>query len=125
LVEIDAKKLEKILGVPVVPMIAVQGKGIEKLVETCIKVYRGEIKPNPIDIKYGKEVEERIGKLIKILPEDLPYPKRWTAIKLLEGDPEVKKLIKERAIIDVVKGCQRSLRIFMERAYLLLFLRKR
>ena len=107
--EIDAKKLEKILGVPVVPMIAVQGKGIEKLVETCIKVYNGEIRLNPINIKYGKEVEERINKLVSILPEGLPYPKRWMAIKLLEGDPEVRRIIKDRAIIDAVSRLSKEL----------------
>jgi ferrous iron transport protein B len=35
---IDYKKLEKILGVPVIPTIAIQGKGIHNLVHEAIKI---------------------------------------------------------------------------------------
>ena len=35
---IDTKKLEKALGVPVVPTVAVTGEGLQKLIKKAIKV---------------------------------------------------------------------------------------
>ena len=94
-IEIDTKKLEKILGIPVIPVKAIYGKGITETLEAGIKLIKERIFPKPL--KYGREIEKKIEKLIEELEEvDFPYPKRWLAIKLLEKDEEVKKLIKEK-----------------------------
>ena len=91
---INIKKLQRILGVPVVPMIATQGKGIHDLVHEAINLAKKKYKKRKIE--YGKEVEKEIKKLTKSLKKnELDYPKRFLAIKLLEGDEEIKKLIKK------------------------------
>jgi ferrous iron transport protein B len=100
---IDSKKLEDILNIPVIPTVAIEGKGIEKLIEKCIEIYEGKIDYKPINIRYGKEVEDRIEELIKIVKETYSYPKRWFVIKLLEGDEEIKKLIKDENILKIIK----------------------
>jgi len=91
---IDIKKLQKFLGVPIVPVIATQGEGIHELVHEAITlVEKGYKKPK---IEYGKEVEKEVQKLTKSLNKiELGYPKRFLAIKLIEGDKEIRKLIKE------------------------------
>lgn len=90
-IRIDHDKLQKLVGIPVVPTVAIKGTGIYRLLETSIEVIeKGGAKPP--QIKYGKEIEDRIEKLVRVI-EDLGYryPARWTAVKLLEGDEEVKK----------------------------------
>jgi len=101
---IDIKKLQKFLKVPIVPVIATQGKGLHELVhETVNLVKKGYKKPK---IEYGKEVEEEVWKLTKTLNKvKLDYPKRFLAIKLLEGDEEINKLVKkvDPKILEIVE----------------------
>lgn len=100
---IDSKKLEDILNIPVVPTVAIEGKGIEKLIEKCIEIFKGKVDYKPINIRYGKEVEERIEELIKIVKETYSYPKKWFVIKLLEGDEKIIKLVKDENILKIAK----------------------
>jgi ferrous iron transport protein B len=91
---LDAKKLGEILGVPVVTTVAIKGKGIKELTEKIIEISDSKKLPNKI--RYGQEVEERIEKLITALGSvDIGYPPRWTAIKLLENDPEITRLVEK------------------------------
>jgi len=93
-IKIDCERLEEILGVPVVPVAAIYGKGLTKVLDRGIEIAgkRAETK-----LTYGKEVEEKIRKLAKFLKDvDIPYPERWLAIKLLEKDKGVGKLISEK-----------------------------
>ncbi len=93
-IEIDFKKLEEILGVPTVPASAIYGKGLTKILDRGIGIIK---KRAGAKLAYGKEVERRIDKLSRAIKDiDLPYPKRWVAIKLLEKDEEVEKLIKDK-----------------------------
>jgi len=103
---INIKKLQKILGVPILPVIATQGKGIHGLVHKALDLADKGQKIKKID--YGKEVEREIKKLTKSLKKiELNYPKKFLAIKLLEGDEEIKKLIKK---LDpkIIKMAERS-----------------
>ncbi len=89
-IEVDWKALSRLLGVEVVPTIAITGYGINELVRAIIDTYkRKEVKPYVVN--YGDLIEAWIGKLVKELGrcEGLKYPRRWVAIKLLEGDEHV------------------------------------
>jgi ferrous iron transport protein B len=93
---IDYEKAEKALGVPVLPTVAVSGKGIYKMLETAIEVIEKKRKIEPLKPRYGKEIEERIEDLIILLSKiQLRYPSRWVAIKLLDEDKEVEKEVLE------------------------------
>ncbi len=97
-IKIDISALERELGVPVIPTIAITGYGIDKLLSTVIDIIEGRIKLNPLKVRYGKEVEEKIQILAKAISDKLPeickkYPARWIAVKILERDEEVIKLI--------------------------------
>jgi len=96
-IQIDHKKLERILGIPVVPTVAIKGIGVYALLERAVEVVeKGGVKP--VRIKYGKEVEEQIQKLTQFIEKvGFKYPARWTAIKLLERDEEIQKQIGEVA----------------------------
>jgi ferrous iron transport protein B len=93
-IQIDIKKLEQILGIPVMPTVAVKGVGIAKLLEKAIETVEKEpVKKQP-QVIYGGEVEEKIGKLTeKIGNIRFVYPARYAAVKLLERDEEIEREI--------------------------------
>ncbi len=92
-IQVDIKKLEQLLGVPVMPTVAVKGIGIAKLLEKAIETIEKKQAKRP-QVTYGEEVEEKIGKLIeKMQNVHLVYPSRYVAIKLLEGDEEIEREI--------------------------------
>jgi ferrous iron transport protein B len=91
-ISIDHQKLQEILGVTVVPTVAIKGKGISELTQQIIEYSKHLRKPPKIN--YGREVEERIEKLQPLLDKiQTNYPSRWLAIKLLEKDEAITKLI--------------------------------
>jgi len=103
-ITIDIPRLSALLGVPVVPTVAIQGKGIASLSDAILEAVRA--RPRPHIIPYGKEVEDRIRKIAAMLPEQTgDYPPRWTAIKLLEGEKDTVWEIKKQWP-DVVAAAQ-------------------
>ncbi len=89
-IKVDIKKLEHLLGIPVMPTVAVKGVGIVKLLEKAIETAeKGPVKKQS-QVMYGEEVEEKIGKLVeKMKSIQFVYPLRYAAIKLLEGDEDI------------------------------------
>ena len=96
-IEIDTEKLEQLLGVPVVQTVATKGRGVSQLLEMAIKVTeKGQTTRR--EVKYGEEVEERIAKITETLQNvQFIYPRRYVAIKLLEGDEEITREIAKLA----------------------------
>ncbi len=86
--KIDIDKLSETLGVPVIPMVANRGIGIDKLLSAVIAVARGEEKTKAVKADYGKEIEGYISELQRMTKIE-EYPSRWIAIKLLENDSNV------------------------------------
>lgn len=94
-IEIDNKKLEKILGIGAVSVEAIYGRGINKCLDEGIRSVKK--KSSREFLKYGKETEERIRCLVDLLKNiEISYPERWIAIKLLEKDRQVEKIIEEK-----------------------------
>ncbi|MFQ6074087.1 MAG: ferrous iron transport protein B [Candidatus Bathyarchaeia archaeon] len=91
-IKIDERKLSDLLGVPVVPTVGIKGIGVDRLVEQAIEISKGKLKVKPREIRYGKEIEERVKHLENLLSKvEMPYSARFVALKLLEGDEEIKK----------------------------------
>ena len=81
---------------PVVPAVAIRGEGIYELTKTAVNVARDCLNHKAHHLRYGDEIEQRISKLEQTIQDanlNLKYPSRWIAIKLLENDPEIKKLV--------------------------------
>lgn len=89
---LDHETLGGMLGVPMVPVVARSGRGIETLLDTVIAVYENEDdRVRHIHINQGSVVEsglQAINGLLKRNREELPkqFPPRYFAMKLLEGD---------------------------------------
>jgi len=95
-IAIDHKKLQELLGVPVIPTVAISGVGIYDLLEKSVEIIEGREKIKPVKAKYGKEIEERIEKIAGMVEKpQFKYPARWVAVKLLEEDEQVRKETRE------------------------------
>ncbi len=96
---IDVECLSHLLGTPVVPMVANRDKGTNELLEEIIKVIENKVQVKELVINYGREAEEEITKLEKLISQNgelcRKYSPRWLAVKLLEGDEEIIKKFKE------------------------------
>ena len=131
-IKIDLKKLEDLLGVPVVGTIAREKQTLENLKNTIYKVCEGEIKPHTKTVIYEQEIEENLEKIVEKLDTDLlvnEYSEkrnivteigveknkiskklcRWIAIKLIDGEEKILKSIQENLEIDLEEqGIQQS-----------------
>lgn len=97
---LEYEQLGKMLGVPVVPTKASTGWGIDRLLDTVIEVY--ELRSpdtRHIHIKMRPEVEEGVRMLIDSFKQDHSlspkFSPRYLAIKMLEKDPEVERMLKD------------------------------
>ncbi len=96
-VQIEPEVLQAAMGVPVVPMVATRGEGVRDLLETVDRLARGEIpytpKPPQIRADHRQVLEEIEALITGYVPP--PYPCGWVALKLLEGDREVTRMMQE------------------------------
>lgn len=88
-IKIDIGKLSKILGVPVMPTIAVKGNGVKELFSIAYKM--GEKKKIGKTINFSKDVEDVITQLSKQIKkkygdQEFNVPERFLALKYLEND---------------------------------------
>ncbi|MFC1901672.1 FeoB small GTPase domain-containing protein [Chloroflexota bacterium] len=95
---IDVAELSRLLGTPVVPMVAARNQGTRELLRTVLDTAEGSKEAGGIHLHYGHDVEEEIGKLEKLIsgsPLAEGYPPRWLAVKLLEDDEEIISKIRQ------------------------------
>lgn len=96
--KIDVEVLKTELGVPVVPTVAKKGKGRDELKSALerIAMDRRGGSHNWV-LPYGPELESVLEQLTtQIAPCDDPtktLPARWIAVKLMENDSEVRRLV--------------------------------
>lgn len=96
-IKLDLKKLELLLGCPVVPLVSIQNKGIEDLKRTIAKSEVKGVPYQPHLATFPTEVEAAIQTLTEQLalhyPHYTPAMQRALATKLLEQDLFARKVI--------------------------------
>jgi len=94
--EVDVETLEAMLGVPVVPMVAKSRQGVQRLLETVETVVDGGARPPAAGPELSPAMELLVARLDAIIPTslDIPYPRRWALVKLLEGDRSIRRSLK-------------------------------
>ena len=92
-IEINTEKLAALLGVPVVPIIARSGKGIDELFDVVLKTAEQEKPTQPVLLRYGSDLDQTIRKMLPLIQENKLltelYPARWVALKFLEDDEQI------------------------------------
>lgn len=96
--KIDYTHLGNMIGVPIVPTVSRSGKGVNKLFDTIIDVYEGRNESvRHVHVNLGNVIEGGITPLKNLLKQDptctREFSPRYLAIKTLEGDSEVKKIL--------------------------------
>lgn len=97
--ELDHDTLGTLLGTPIVPVAAKQGRGLDELLATIIEVYEGRSpKVRHIHINHGASIEQGIDALKEVMCDDydlLPkqFSRRYVILKFLEGDPDMAKML--------------------------------
>lgn len=111
-VTINIEDLTRILGVPVVATSMKQGRGKKELFDAIADTGRKKSFHARFKVDYGP-MEAFINSICEMIRQDTgdleAYPVRWLAIKLMEGDEEIWKLIREKGtrgtkILDRVAG---------------------
>lgn len=97
--EINYEHLGAMMGIPMIPTVAKNSQGLDKLLDTIIELFEGNNKTiRHIHINYGNIIEEQIAPLSAEIhkAEDLPqqFSVRYWALKLLEGDKEASEELK-------------------------------
>jgi len=96
-IAIDAAKLERELGVPVVPGSAREGSGIDALLAAAHAVAVGARRTTPLRTKrHAPEVERAISALVPDIEgtyPDVPNA-RWVALRLLNADDAVQEAVR-------------------------------
>ena len=97
-IDVDPSRLSGELQVPVIPTIGNRGKGKRELREAIWAACASkENHHSRFRVDYGETLESVIAPLEAKLLQQAHlagrYPVRWLAVKLLEDDPEVRKLV--------------------------------
>jgi ferrous iron transport protein B len=94
-VRIEPEVLAAALGVPVVPMVATKNVGVRELVEAVDGVSRGEIPVAPKTPQIRADHQEVLAQIEGVIADCVPdpYPHDWVALKLLEGDEEITRMM--------------------------------
>jgi len=85
-IHIEGEKLQNILKIPVLPVIATKGQGVRNVFATAFQIAREH--KNAERQQYSQELEEQISRIAGLVESvDLPIGSQALALKLLEGDP--------------------------------------
>lgn len=140
-IHINLKKLEELLGVPVVGTTARDKRTLENLKNTIYKVCKKEIIPNPKKIKYSSQIEENIDileqELINTYEENeqgnyrgIPLAVeenkiseklyRWISIKIIDGEEKILETIQQKFNINFeaenIKECTTHIKNNLEKS---------
>ena len=95
---IDHQRLSAMLGVPAVPMVARSNRGIKELLGKVVEVAQEGQEWRPAVISYGMDIDQSLDEIEAIIRTsrvfDRKYPARWRALKCLEGDSQIRELLK-------------------------------
>ena len=140
-IHINLKKLEELLGVPVVGTTARDKRTLENLKNTIYKVCKKEIIPNPKKIKYSSQIEENIDILeqelintyeeneqenyrgIQLALEENKISEklyRWISIKIIDGEEKILETIQQKFNINLeaenIKECTTHIKNNLEKS---------
>jgi ferrous iron transport protein B len=91
-IKIDAAELSSRLGVPIIPIIARSGKGVDQLLDTVLAT-AAQSRPQPVFLRYGTDIDETLNDILPLIRQctelTAVYPERWLGVKLLESDEQI------------------------------------
>jgi len=107
--KLNYQLLGTLFGVPMIPTVFTNGRGVEQLLDTVIKVYEEasnqalnknvKLLTRHVHLSHGQQLEDCIDSVKKEIQKNqgirVKYSTRYLAIKLLERDSETEKVVQE------------------------------
>ena len=100
--EIDVEKLSSFLGIPVLPIVARSGQGLDELMAAVKDMEEGRLSPpDPAKVKisYGEDIDQTLLTMTSLIRDQAllkgKYPSRWIAVKIVEHDEVLIKEVNE------------------------------
>jgi ferrous iron transport protein B len=91
-ISIDAPGLSRLLGAPVLPIVARSGRGVPELLDAVIAISQEKDHP-PTLLRYGSDIDQALRDVVPLIEESSllaeSYPPRWTALKIFENDEQI------------------------------------
>ena len=98
-ITINTKKLSELLGVPVIPIIARSGQGVDKLFDSVLAVSREKEHATTL-LRYGSDIDQALSEIVPLIEHHnlltSTYPARWTGLKILENDEQILEKILQK-----------------------------
>jgi ferrous iron transport protein B len=113
-VQINTGKLSQLLGVPVVTTVARRGEGKEDLLATVGQTLDSPIAPQKLNISYGDDIDGALKEMEQEITNSNfmteIHEARWTALKYLENDEQIKSLGRQQdeALSEKLEGVVRK-----------------
>jgi ferrous iron transport protein B len=93
-VHINTEKLSQLFGVPVVTTVARRGEGKEELLAAVAETLDSQIATQELNISYGQDIDDALYEMEREISDKnfltKTFKARWTALKYLENDQEIK-----------------------------------
>ncbi len=120
--KLDHKALGKLLGMPIIPTTASQGKGIADVLQSIIDVFEDRKNlTKHIHINYGNDIEDAIAPVKKLIEQNADiiniYPARYLAITALEENQPTKDVIEQLHNGEQILSLSKHLHENLERDY--------
>ncbi len=93
---IDAKAMEEMLGIKIVPTVAKKKSGLNDLLKAVAEVGESPLEHQPRHLHYSEDIVSAAGSIEEHIKTSYPslserYPLRWLAFKLMERDSHAMK----------------------------------
>ncbi|WP_396624242.1 FeoB small GTPase domain-containing protein [Luteitalea sp.] len=107
-IDVDTRSLARDLGVPVVPIVARTGEGLQALLAAVDGVSSGATETSPLRVTGTPEFEHAVRELMTQVEAAAPgVPNsRWLAIRLLDGDARVEEALRTGELARLVSRQQ-------------------
>ena len=110
--KIDTEQLGYLLGMPVCPTVCRSSQGIPALFDTVIETYENHSPrvSRHIHVNHGHELEQSIDRIKLLLQRDQDlrarYSTRYLAIKYLENDSDIAKIVEALPFADELRSAR-------------------
>ncbi len=102
-IAIDVQALSERLGVPVIATVARSNRGIEDLLDRVVDMAEQSPIWNPAVISYGNDIDRALEEIEAVIrrggTHGEAYSPRWLALKCLEGDDQIIRLMERDASV--------------------------
>jgi ferrous iron transport protein B len=95
--KVDPEELSRALNLPVIPITATKAQGVNDLLHQAILGMERCGKSSPDRPTVREDVRQAVVQVNELIRGNVPaeYPSEWAALKLLEGDVEITRIMKE------------------------------